>query len=80
MTVKTVTKAEVKRRKETAANPEGKATVSSFQVPRDELHEFDEYVASLNRGLRGRELSRVDAIRGLMQFAVEKKPDWLRRA
>ena len=55
------------------------AVVSTFRVSQAVLDKFDAWIEELNRGRRGPKLSRVDVIRGLMDWGADAKPDWERR-
>jgi hypothetical protein len=53
--------------------------VSSFRVPREVVEKFDAWVAKQNEGRRGPRLSRVDVLRGLMDWAGDERPTWEQR-
>lgn len=55
------------------------AVISTFRVSHGVLAKFDAWVAKLNRGRRGPRLSRVDVLRGLMDWAADENPDWEKR-
>lgn len=58
------------------APPSTEVIVSSFRVDRSILERFDAWVAEQNVGRRGPKLTRLDVVRGLMDWGADTKPNW----
>jgi hypothetical protein len=61
------------------ADDDDTVVISTFRVPRGLLDKFDRWVDEQNAGRRGPKLSRVDVLRGLMDWAADECPAWEER-
>jgi hypothetical protein len=49
---------------------------TQFRFPSDLLEQLDQWVVELNEGRGWPQLTRADVVRGVLQWAVQEKPDW----